>query len=220
MIVLREGEIVVRRLKIKSLGLLALCVFIAACDGPPTPTADTHSDQQIFLRNLRALCGQSFAGQLVSTDDADADFRDLPMTMHVRDCDDIIRIPFHVGDDRSRTWVITDLGEDLLLEHDHRHEDGTSDVLTLYGGQTMDDGASGRYTNTHSAQNFPANDSTKALFIREGIEVSAQNTWRIEVQPGALFAYQMSRPGRMFRVEFDLSSPVETPPPAWGHGSQ
>ena len=28
--------------------------------------------------------------------------------MHVRDCSEReLRIPFHVGDDRSRTWVVT-----------------------------------------------------------------------------------------------------------------
>lgn len=204
--------------RIFSAGLLAL--ILTACGQPPTPETALRTDRQTFISNLRALCGQSFAGHLVSTDDADADFRDLSMVMHVRDCgDDIIRIPFHVGDDRSRTWVITSLGDGLRLEHDHRHEDGTSDALTLYGGQT-EAGNAGLKVNDERAQNFPADDKTKALFIRENIEVSTQNTWRVEVQPGNVFAYQMSRPGRMFRVEFDLTKPVATPPPAWGYEGQ
>jgi len=32
-----------------------------------------------------------------------------------------------------------------------------------------------------------------------------------------MFAYELSRPGRLFRVEFDLTVSVPPPPPPWGH---
>ena len=48
------------------------------------------------------------------------------LVMHVRDCSaDEVRIPFWVGEDHSRTWVVTRTETGLRLKHDHRHEDGS-----------------------------------------------------------------------------------------------
>ena len=53
------------------------------------------------------------------------------LVMHVRDCRaERIRIPFMVGDNRSRTWVLTRQGDRIELKHDHRHEDGSADTVT------------------------------------------------------------------------------------------
>jgi hypothetical protein len=38
----------------------------------------------------------------------------------------------------------------------------------------------------------------------------------MEVHPGRMFAYELRRPNRHFRVEFDLTRPVPAPPPPWG----
>lgn len=159
-------------------------------------------------------CGRAYEGEMVSTDEADADIGRERLVMHVAECGEgEIRIPFHVGDDRSRTWVLTIDGADsLTLKHDHRHEDGSEDPVTQYGGTTASEGTAGR-------QEFPADDSSKALFEREGLDVSVANVWAMEID-GNVFAYELRRPesadGRFFRVEFDLNEEVETPPPAWG----
>ena len=182
--------------------LPALALF--ACSG------EEDDPQTVFFENLSALCGQSFTGELVSDDTADAELQGQPMVMHVRECSiDEIRIPFHIGEDRSRTWVITRDDSGLTLKHDHRHEDGSEDVLTQYGGATADEG-------TATRQEFPADYFSKDLFTREGIEVSTANVWAVEVMPGETFAYELNRPNRHFRAEFDLSAPVDTPPPPWG----
>jgi hypothetical protein len=61
--------------------------------------------------------------------------------MHVRVCrDDEIQIPLHVGENRSRTWILTRTAEGLRLKHDHRLEDGSDDPVTQYGGDTAADG--------------------------------------------------------------------------------
>ena len=36
-----------------------------------------------------------------------------------------------------------------------------------------------------------------------------------DCRPGSLFAYELRRPNRFFRVEFDLGRPVPAPPPPW-----
>jgi hypothetical protein len=169
-----------------------------------------------FFERLSSLCGKAFEGRIASPAvPADADFAGKRLVMHVRDCSrDTIRVPFHVGDDRSRTWVITRIaGGSLRLKHDHRHEDGSEDVLTQYGGDS-----SALILNVAGLRRheFPADEFSKALFVREKIPQSAANVWATEFTPGGLFAYELRRPNRFFRVEFDLNRPVPVPPAPWG----
>jgi hypothetical protein len=81
------------------------------------------------------------------------------------------------------------------LKHDHRHEDGTEDELSQYGGETVQPGTPGR-------QEFPADQFSRDLFIRENIPQSSENIWAMEAEPPDFFAYELRRPGRFFRVEF------------------
>jgi hypothetical protein len=132
--------------------------------------------------------------------------------MHVRTCSaHEVRIPFHVGDDHSRTWVVSRAPATLKLKHVHRHEDGSEDVLSRYGGDTLQPGTSRR-------QEFPADEYSRDLFRRAGNPASVDNIWAVEVIPGEMFAYELRRPNRHFRVEFDLTRPVSPPPPPWGEG--
>ncbi|MDQ3140282.1 MAG: hypothetical protein M3Q15_06110 [Pseudomonadota bacterium] len=157
------------------------------------------------------MCGKAFEGRIVSPPtEADASFAGKRLVMHVRDCSaDTIRVPFHVDGDRSRTWVITRTSTGYRLKHDHRHEDGSEDKVTQYGGDSITPRAAER-------QEFPADAFTKELLIREGNVAGANNIWAVEVQPGRTFAYELRRPGRFFRVDFDLTRPVAPPPPPWG----
>ena len=179
--------------------------------GAPPPAAASPAAQ--FLSSLAGLCGQAFAGRIAASEPAQANdpFVGQPLVMHVRTCEPgRVLVPFHVGADRSRTWVLTLHGDRLRLEHDHRHEDGSHDVLTMYGGDSAEAG-------TATRQEFPVNAFSKDLFTREGRSVSNTNTWAMEVHPGRMFAYELSRPGRIFRVEFDLAVSVPPPPAPWGH---
>ena len=190
--------------------LLAFLAFAAltACASlaPPVP-ADA------FMASLQGLCGKAFEGRVVTSDPADADFAGKRLVMHVRQCSpNEVRIPFHVGDDRSRTWIVTRTATGLRLKHDHRHEDGSPDALTMYGGDTATPG-------TPSRQEFPVDAESVALFTRTSRTVSNTNVWAMEIHP-AMFAYELRRPpvpgGRFFRVEFNLTRPVAPPPPPWG----
>ena len=179
----------------KTTALAAAALSLAGCATVPA------SPQDQFFSRLSALCGQAFEGRVASPPvEADASFAGKRLVMHVRECsDDEIRIPFHVGEDRSRTWVVTRTATGLRLKHDHRHEDGSEDVLTQYGGDTVGPGTAAR-------QEFPVDQFSKDLFNREGAAVSTTNVWAMEVVPGQLFAYELRRPNRFFRVEF---SPVQ-----------
>ena len=192
-------------MKRRSFFVAAASIALAACATAPAP-----SPQDIFFANLSELCGQSFEGRVVTTDAADANFASQRLVMQVRTCsENEIRVPFHVGENRSRTWVITRTGAGLRLKHDHRHEDGAEDTLTQYGGDTMSEGSAER-------QEFPADEFSRTLFIQNNIPQSVANVWAVEVQQGRVFAYELRRPNRHFRVEFNLTRPVSAPPPPWG----
>lgn len=181
---------------------LALAVLLLLLAAP----AQAASPQETFFARLAALCGKSFAGRVVTTDPADAAFAGKALVMRVSTCGAYeIRIPFHVGEDRSRTWVVSRVNTGLRLKHDHRHADGIEDAVSQYGGDTTTPG-------TASRQEFPADRFSKELFIREDRAVSVTNVWAMEVEPGRIFAYELRRPDRHFRVEFDLTSPVSPPP--------
>lgn len=218
-------------------GSVAACAFLALAgcgqqSGPAEPAE--LSPQDAFWAALSSHCGKAFNGRLVSQDAADADMADSAMTMHVRECSDTsISVPFHIQEaggewNRSRTWVLTrtktgpgaDGSGALRLKHDHRHQDGEPDAVTMYGGDTADAGEAG-------AQQFPVDQFSIDMFKREGLDVSITNVWRVEVDPAGLddaqFAYQLQRTveggapePRLFRVEFDLSNPVAPPPAPWG----
>jgi hypothetical protein len=189
---------------------------------PPTPAAVTTdpavagSVADTFMQNIAALCGQAYAGRVLvdKPESADNSFAGKPLVMHVRQCDDgQIRIPFHVGDDHSRTWVISRRDQGLYLKHDHRHADGSSDAVTLYGGASAAPG-------TATRQSFPVDAQSSAMFDRAGLSASMSNTWAMEIEPGKRFLYELSRPdGRLFQVEFDLTTPVAEPPAPWGADS-
>lgn len=191
--------------------ILPLLAAAAALALPACATAtETPDPQGRFMAALNALCGNAYEGRVVTDDEADRDFASSQLVMHVRQCaPGDVRIPFHVGEDRSRTWVITRTAEGLRLKHDHRHEDGSEDVLTQYGGDTADAG-------TATRQEFPADQFSRDLFVAQDIPQSATNVWAVEVVPGRIYAYELRRTNRFLRVEFDLTRPVTPPPAPWG----
>lgn len=178
----------------RALLLLSLLSLSCATVAPAPP----------LWTELHALCGRAFEGRMVEgTAAGDAEIGAQRLVMHVRSCSaNEIRIPFHVGENRSRTWVLTRTEAGLRLKHDHRHEDGSEDAVTQYGGDAL--------TFDARSVDFPADAHTAAL-----IPPSATNIWTFAVDPGRTFTYALRREGRRFRVEFDLTRPVPPPPAPW-----
>lgn len=183
--------------------LLAACSF-AEEQVSSIPTHDT------FFDSISELCGNAYEGKVTRDNDPSGGFADKKLIMHVRRCNETqLQVPFHVGEDASRTWLITKTGSGLSLKHDHRHSDGTEDKLTQYGGHTVDAGWA-------QVQSFPADQYSKELFVDNEIPQSIGNTWQMYIYPDR-FTYRLIRQGREFRVDFDLTTPVNTPPTPWGY---
>jgi len=189
------------------ISLLLLSGVLGACADSP------RSPRDAFWSGLETLCGKAFQGRIAAKfggGEGPDPFEGKKLVLHGRKCSKHeIRIPFHVGDDRSRTWIFTRAHGGLRLEHDHRHEDGGADAINLYGGGAVDAG-------TDEQQSFPADEHSKKMFTAGGIPQSVDNVWVIGVIPGKTYSYALTRPGREFRVDFDLTRPVAAPPPPWG----
>jgi hypothetical protein len=103
----------------------------------PLVSIPTHD---AFVNGIAQHCGKAFEGRVVVDNEPSPAFQKR-LVMHVRVCsEDELQIPFHVGEDASRTWIITKTGSGLSLKHDHRKKDGSDDPLTMYGGHTIDAG--------------------------------------------------------------------------------
>ena len=188
--------------------LFLLLLVSCSTQKPLTTTAASlHANQQAFWQALRQLCGNAYEGQVVAAPANDTVFKDKTLLMHVRACnDDRIRIPFMVGNERSRTWVLTRQQNGLLLKHDHRHSDGKQDSITMYGGYTSNSGMT-------TMQFFPADNETTNL-----LPAAVGNLWWIQLEPNSHFTYNLPRLGtdRLFSIRFDLTKVVTAPEAPWG----
>ncbi|WP_260681592.1 hypothetical protein [Aliiglaciecola sp. M165] len=196
-----------RALNVLAAGFTAI-TLTAQAESTSAPYSIPSHDA--FFAQIAKLCGKAFEGQ-ITVDNAPSDsFANKKLVMHVRRCNESqLQVPFHVGDDASRTWLITKTGSGLSLKHDHRHKDGTEDALTQYGGHTLDAG-------WEQVQSFPADQFSKEMFVKQGIPQSNGNTWQMYIYPEK-FTYRLIRQGREFRVDFDLTKEIPAPAAPWGY---
>ncbi|WCO03136.1 hypothetical protein [Psychroserpens ponticola] len=158
-----------------------------------------------FWNTLKSHCGKAYSGILEIPKEDEA-FGGKTLVMHVKSCsENTIRIPFYVGEDKSRTWILTMADGIISLKHDHRHEDGTMDDVNFYGGTATNEGKA-------DVQFFPADVHTQTL-----IPDAATNVWWITIDETS-FTYNLRRLGtdRVFKVVMDLTKPIETPDEPWG----
>lgn len=180
--------------------------FAAFSKQAPLVSIPTHD---AFFSSIAQHCGKAFEGK-VTVDNQPSSAFDNKLVMFVRKCDQTeLQIPFYVGNNASRTWIIKKTGSGLNLKHDHRLKDGTDDPVTMYGGHTLDAGYK-------QIQSFPVDQYSKELFAEQGLPQSITNIWQIYIYPD-VFSYRLVREGREFRVDFDLTKPIPAPAAPWGY---
>lgn len=166
----------------------------------------------LFFDQLAEHCGNAYPGSLTLEPEGDEMLTGTEMLIvHFRECDENqLKVPFHIeleddeGWDRSRTWIFTRHDDGLELRHDHRNRDGSDDEVTMYGGFSVGVGTAMR-------QEFQSIERTEETEIFRG--------WRVEIVPGDRYTYGTIRGEEWsWRVDFDLSEPLDEVPPApWGH---
>lgn len=160
-----------------------------------------------FMNTLKTHCGKAYEGTIIAGGKEGDGFMGEKLVMHVRSCEgNSVRVPFFVGEDKSRTWVLT-LQDDnrILLKHDHRHNDGSEEEVTQYGGMSSNTGMA-------DIQFFPADQHTTNL-----LPLAATNVWWFTLDDTSM-TYNLRRIGsdRLFTVKFDLTKEVGTPAAPWG----
>ena len=182
--------------------LLSIFLFV-----PFLLTAQSAKPSEVFWNKLQSHCGKAFEGAIISGGVAGDGFTGKKLVMHVRNCaPNDIRIPFFVGDDKSRTWVLhKNEAQILRLKHDHRNADGTEEKSTQYGGTSSNVGLD-------NLQMFPADAYTAELLPK-----AATNVWWFTIEADH-FTYNLRRIGndRLFTVRFDLTKTIATPGAPWG----
>ncbi len=189
----------------RNLTILAVLAMAVVLLTSPVKYGRAHqiNSQKAFFENLKKMCGQRFEGETTFPQDANHPMVGKKLIMSVESCaEKELRIPFQVGDDKSRTWVLTLTDKGLLFKHDHRHPDGTPDEITMYGGWADTGG-------TPHLQRFPA-DSDTAKLIPEAVT----NVWTLEIIPDKQqFSYSLERHAKpRYRAVFNLKlhlPPVE-----------
>ncbi|CAN5851367.1 hypothetical protein BH24BAC1_BH24BAC1_13430 [soil metagenome] len=180
----------------KFLFFIAILILSVGCRRGPSGTADP---QEIYMSQFKAFCGNSYRGETVFPKGGKDPFAGKQLTLHFRECGRREnRLQFQVGDDLSRTWVLTNTRQGLQLKHDHRKPDGTPDEVTMYGG-TAQEGGTGR------SQSFPADEHTAKL-----IPAGKNNIWTIEFSANKeILSYTLKRDGNLrYQANFNLMQPL------------
>ena len=181
--------------------IILIFLFLA----PFLGTSQEKANSLVVWGNLKKQCGKSFEGMAIAGADNET-FKNKRLVMQVISCEEnVIKVPFYVGDDKSRTWVFTLKGDKIELKHDHRHENGEPDKVTMYGGTSSNIGQAG-------LQMFPADDATTKM-----LPLAATNVWWVELKDD-FFSYNLRRIGsdRLFTVKFDLKNPLQIDWKPWG----
>ena len=168
-----------------------LCLILAFILSP----VSAQNSQDGFFELMKSHCGKTYFGKTVFPTSKTDPFVNKKLVMSVKDCSESeIKIPFQVGDDTSRTWILTKTAKGLLFKHDHRLPDGTPDPVTLYGGFANQSG-------TNVMQFFPADADTQVL-----IPAAKSNIWSLKFDKKLKqFIYYLERHNKpRYKAIFDL----------------
>ncbi len=201
--------------------LLISVTFLTACNERDQPDTSFEyapeeaaeefklaSEQLAFWENIQSYCGNAYEGILADATPYYQSFDADKIVIHFRNCTDTLtHISLHLDDDHSRNLLITKQPGTLQLKHDHRHEDGTEDDITQYGGMANSPGLENRqifYADEHTADILP---------------LRHDNFWFVDLMDDETLAYGVHWPkqGNSIRMEFDISTPIEAPPTPWGY---
>jgi hypothetical protein len=194
---------------LRTAGLLVVIALVAplALTGCQSPQhAPGTATQQDHLFNGRMFLGRFiplqhagwFEGEVDPDHTPEGTFVGEQLRMKVLEVTmEGARIAFHVGEDASRTWVLT-LHEDgrLHLRHDHRDPDGTPHELTDYGGY-------GYVGEDRRSCSFAADEKTIEM-----LPEAATNVWTMTIDfDNERFIYNLTRHNQpRFRAVFDLTT--------------
>ncbi len=174
---------------------IILCFTLFSSKALTNSTTQPKNIAAMFFHALSAYCGKTLTGKTTFPNDPNHDFANKALVLNFASCkENKIKVPFAVGNDHSRTWIITLNEGKLSLKHDHRHKDGSPDEVTNYGGTANTQG-------TKWQQHFPADEFTTLL-----IPAAATNIWTLTINlETKTLTYGLTRHGKdRYRAIFKL----------------
>jgi hypothetical protein len=179
-------------------------MFLFSCvEKSPKTQSKGHeiNPQKEFFNHFKLLEGKKYAGKEVFIAEGMESWASLELIMHVREfTDTAVYIPFKVGNNSSRTWMLIMEGENTLrFRHDHRHDDGSPEDLNLYGGYGTKNGSAYK-------QVFPADDFTCNM-----LERICDNEWTVEFSEDlSVFSYSLRKARELIiQIDFDLKNAIQ-----------
>ncbi len=180
--------------------IISSLFVVLSCGQAKEKIIEEKSNQQKFYDNFKTLEGKRFSGTEIFISDTNNSWAHLNLEMFVQEFSDtLIKVPFKVGDNKSRTWMFFMEDENILrFRHDHRHEDGTPEDLTMYGGYATDEGS-------EFIQFFPADQYTCDMLPR-----ICDNLWIAEFSEDlSTFSYSLKKGDNLIiTIRFDLTQPL------------
>lgn len=170
----------IQRIVLPSVLLLSTLIGTSASIAAP---AELNNEQESFFESLKALCKASFSGEMTFPTEGQDSFAGKKLIANFEACSDSqIQIPFAVGEDTSRTWLINKTEFGLQLKHDHRHKDGSEHEINMYGGMAISGG-------TSLSQSFAADKHTATI-----IPAASTNVWTLTLSDDAqTLTYHLER---------------------------
>jgi hypothetical protein len=181
---------------------IASVLLVFSCTNAGKKASEEISQKepvQEFMEKLKSFEGQSFYGKVLFPEKPEAPFNAETLFVIFESVSETeARMPFILGNDKSRTWMLNLTEDGLLFKHDHRHEDGTPEDITMYGGYADDKGSS-------FFQNFPADEETSNMMPE-----TSTNVWTFKFNEEMTeFHYILERHNApRFHVVFDLTAPI------------
>ena len=176
----------------KLTALLSLTLLVSACQQSVTTelesvkqnnnvTTQQHKEvglEEAFWNALTQQCTHIFTGQSSFPDTPEDSFYGKKLVANFINCTDTkIHVPFHVGDNKSRTWIFSKLDNgQIQLKHQHLHDDGSVDEVSNYGGISTGGEIEINELSKTIHVHFPADGFTKKL-----LPEASTNVWTIEL---------------------------------------
>jgi hypothetical protein len=189
---------------------------VAGCTSGPASTVegDTPKASREVVDRLNPYCGKAFPGKVLEDRPASPDaIWTAPAVLHLRCQGSGKLLALHLGEDRSRVWLLGPDRSGFRLTHMHHSPEGAPDEVSGYGGIATEPAVS------PTRVEFPVDSATRQIFKDNGLDESLANVWALEFPDADTFVYELRRPGRVFRIAFDLSRTVDTPPLPWAEAA-
>ncbi len=172
---------------------------LAACGGPSGPGDVGGVPDGAFWKTLQPACGKLLPGDMLSRRSADRDWRRAGVSLDVVECSrEGVRMVLAVGDDRSRSWILTPQDGGILFRIDRA--EGTGPGVTGYGGLSTEGADAMR-------QIFPTDDVTKEIFTERNLVLALDNVWSLTLDPeSGHLTYEVERTSGGRKMRFDLNA--------------